>query len=186
MRYLIFVLLALVGTVASAAANEEFSPTGSWQCTARSTGFDKHGVHYGSGTNRFDAKDDVLATCQAFHVATQCELMGCGTNTDNAGKAATLLMSGPGKYLGCTVDAQQCGMRATRYGYSHYHAESYYGCANASKFGCWGVTAGATLGAAGDASFEGDANEDCARFTKQILCVSYNGCSWVNGHCVND
>lgn len=43
-----------------------------------------------------------------------------------------------GKYLGCTVDAHQCGMRATRYGYAHHYAKRSYLCPNGATFGCWG------------------------------------------------
>lgn len=44
-----------------------------------------------------------------------------------------------GMFLGCTYDAQQCGMRATRYGCFNYYAERSYLCPNAIKFACWCV-----------------------------------------------
>lgn len=90
------------------------------------------------------------------------------------------------RYLGCAVDRQQCGMRAARYGYSGYRAESYYACPNASKFGCWGIGTAADSSATDGVSAEFSTDEYCPRITKQIICVSTSGCSWRNGHCVND
>ncbi len=42
------------------------------------------------------------------------------------------------EYLGCTVDDQQCGMRAARYNYSQHRSETSMFCPNASKKGCYG------------------------------------------------
>ena len=41
-------------------------------------------------------------------------------------------------WLGCTVDAQQCGDRATKNNFAWYAADRSFKCPNAAKFGCWG------------------------------------------------
>ena len=95
--------------------------------------------------------------------------------------SASEALDSSGEYLGCTVDRQQCALRAANHGYSSYHAEPSYLCSNAAKFACWGNHQV-------DENFsevfdEADAYANCAYYVKPATCVSHSECKWV-GSCV--
>ena len=142
LSFLIFGLWIISGPISSSIALGNHSNAG-WRCSASTYGSDKHGQHFATGSSKSEAALNARSACDLFHFPGACSVNQCSGNTGDLPDSVDAPIDSEtddsnGHYLGCTVDDQQCGSRASRYGYPRYYAERWYGCANVAKFGCWG------------------------------------------------